>query len=156
MTLGWFSICLIHNPLYLKKSQGGKGGDSNSGRGRRRDSLCQRSDQENPTNSSGEVTLVGASGAYWSMKVQAGPKDECADRELIERPKNTISVAPLELPSSFAQTSVLLPFYHISPHIAILTSCPGLSPALTLTFSIFLTTSIPSATCPNTTCLPSK
>lgn len=156
MTLDSFSICLIQSLLCLRKSRGARDVGSSSGRGRRRDSLCQRSDQENPTNSSGEVTLVGASGAYWSMKVQAGPKDECADRELIESPKNTISVTPLELPSSFTQSSVLLPFYHISPHITILTSCPGLSPALTLTFSIFLTTSIPSATCPNTTCLPSK
>ena len=41
---------------------------------------------------------------------------------------------------------------HISPHIPTKTSKPGLSP-IVLTASTFLTTSIPSTTFPNTTCL---
>jgi hypothetical protein len=45
---------------------------------------------------------------------------------------------------------------HISPHCAMTTSCAGLPSGLATVrvFSILFTTSMPSMTLPNTTCLP--
>ena len=48
------------------------------------------------------------------------------------------------------------PPFHISPHCETTTSWFGLSSLPTRTFSIFLTTSIPSTTFPKTTCFPFK
>ena len=45
---------------------------------------------------------------------------------------------------------------HISPHCEIITGIFGLLFGPVGTFSIFLTTSMPSRTRPNTTCLPSR
>jgi hypothetical protein len=46
--------------------------------------------------------------------------------------------------------------YYISPHCAMTTSCAGLPSGLATVrvFSILVTTSMPSMTLPNTTCLP--
>ena len=73
-----------------------------------------------------------------SLKVGAAPSSHL---QLVEANRQI-----LEAPSCISN------FHHISPHWAITTSWFGFSLVVRV-FSIFLTTSMPSTTLPNTTCL---
>ena len=85
-----------------------------------------------------------------------GPRDTAFDTRVASHECTTYTHTPRRAAVAMPRAVTSRAALHSSPQSAMTTGLTGRSPRSQGLFSIFCTSSMPSSTCPNTTCLPSS